>query len=236
METIGIIGAMNTEVLNLISHMENVTAHTIARRRFYIGTLSGRNAIVVQSGIGKVAAAITAQLLIDHYHVDFLLNTGMGGALDKDLRPKDLVISSGAVQHDFNLRSFGHVRGYIYGDDDTRPTVFEADKRLIAAAEAAAAEVLPAGSKAVVGLVASGDVFVDESRMKSKIVEYYGASIAEMEGGAVAHVAEVNGIPFLILRTVSDMADESARVSIDDLERYVGDLAGDITIAMLRHL
>lgn len=232
----GIIGAMESEVQNLITRMEGVTYHEKAGRRFAEGTLAGKEAVVVQSGIGKVAAAITAQMLIDSFGVDALLNTGMAGGLDARLAVKDLVIATAALQHDFDITAFGHARGFLYGEDDTKPTLFVADKALCEKAKIAAEAVLPTGSKAIDGIVASGDIFVDDSALKIQLRDGFGAAAAEMEGAAIAQTAVANGVPFVILRTISDLAEHQANISFDELEQYAGKLAGDITVALLKHL
>lgn len=236
MSRIGIIGAMDSEVTNLITRMEDTTEQTVAGRRFVCGRLAGKPVVVVQSGIGKVAAAITAQLLIDRFEVDTLLNTGMAGGLDPRLEVKDLVVATAALQHDFDLTAFGHTKGFLYGEDDTRPTLFAADTSLAEKAIAAAATVLPAGSKAITGIVASGDIFVNDSALKATLRDDFGAAAAEMEGAAIAQTAVANGIPFAILRTISDLAEKEANVSFDEMERYAGQLAGDITVALLAGL
>ena len=232
----GIIGAMESEVANLIARMDNVTYRDKAGRRFAVGTLSGKEAVVVQSGIGKVAAAITAQILVDEFGVDALLNTGMAGGLDSRLEVKDLVIATAALQHDFDITAFGHARGFMYGEDDTKPTLFVADEALREKAKIAAEAVLPAGSKAIDGVIASGDIFVDNTALKLELRDGFGAAAAEMEGAAIAQAATANGVPFVILRTISDLADHQANVSFDELEQYVGKLAGDITVALLENL
>ena len=232
----GIIGAMESEVQNLIARMASVTYHEKAGRRFAVGTLAGKEAVVVQSGIGKVAAAITAQILVDAFEVDALLNTGMAGGLDSRLAVKDLVIATAALQHDFDITAFGHTRGFMFGEDDTKPTLFVADTALCDKARAAAAQVLPAGSKAIDGIVASGDIFVDNSTLKAELRDGFGAAAAEMEGAAIAQTAAANGVPFVILRTISDLAEHQANVSFDELEQYAGKLAGDITVALLESL
>lgn len=236
MKTIGIIGAMDSEVRHLIARLESPEAHEIAGRTFVRGTLAGCDAVVVQSGIGKVAAAVTAQILIDRFSVGILLNSGMAGGLDPRLAVKDLVVGTAAIQHDFDLTAFGHAPGYICGKDDTIATAFCADEQLVALALDAAAEVLPAGSKAITGIIASGDIFVDDSALKSRIIAEFGAAAAEMEGAAIAQTAAANGVPFLILRAISDLAEHQANVSFDELERYVGQLAEDITVALLERL
>ena len=116
------------------------------------------------------------------------------------------------------------------------PTRFIADADLVIQAMAAAAQVLPEGSKAITGTIASGDVFVDDSALKAVLRDDFGAAAAEMEGAAIAQTAAANGVPFLILRTISDLAEHDASVSFDELERYAGQLAGDITTALLNTL
>lgn len=237
MKTIGIIGAMPSEVDHLTARLTQSTVTAIAGRRFVQGQLGKHTAVVVESGIGKVNAAITAQLLIDRFAPDALLNTGMAGGLAPELAVKDLVIGTEAVQHDFDITAFGHAPGYMgTGGDDQQPTVFAADPTLAAAAARAAQRVLPAGSRAIPGRIASGDVFVDDSALKQRIRSQFGAAAAEMEGAAIAQTAAANGVPFLILRTISDLAEHQASVSFDELERYVGQLAGDITGALLEEI
>lgn len=229
----GIIGAMDSEVDNLKARLTDPAVHTVAGRDFTTGTLGGKSVVIVKSGIGEVAAAITAQILIDRFHVDALINTGMAGGLDPRLAVKDLVIGTAAVQHDFDLTAFGHAPGYICGDDDSQPTRFCADGVLVERALAAADTVLPSGSKAITGIVASGDIFVDDSALKQRIITLFNAAATEMEGAAIAHTAVANGVPFVILRVISDLAEHQANVSFDELEIYAGQLAGDITAAML---
>ena len=236
MKRIGIIGAMDSEVDNLIARMDNPTQQEYAGRRFVSGQLAGQDVVVVKSGIGKVAAAITAQMLVDRFQVTALLNTGMAGGLDKRLAVKDLVVATGALQHDFDLTAFGHVRGYLSGDDDQKPTIFPCDTTLIERAMDVAKTVLPAGSKAITGTVASGDIFVDDSGLKVQLRDGFGCAAAEMEGAAIAQAAVANGIPFVILRTISDLAEQKANVSFDEMERYAGQLASDITTALLATL
>lgn len=237
MESIGIIGAMPSEVDHLTARLTEPTVTEVAGRRFVQGRLGQHRAVVVQSGIGKVNAAVTAQLLIDRFAPDALINTGMAGGLAPELAVKDLVIGTEAVQHDFDITAFGHAPGYIGpGGDDRQPTVFTADPMLVAAAGKVAQRVLPAGSRAICGRIASGDIFVDDSALKVRIRTRFGAAAAEMEGAAIAQTAAANGVPFLILRTISDLAERQASVSSDELEYYVGRLAGDITAALLEEI
>lgn len=232
----GIIGAMDSEVEHLVGRMVAVSAKTVAGRTVYTGLLAGKPVAVIKSGIGKVAAAGTAQLLIDCFEADVLINTGVAGGLDSRLAVKDLVVGVEAVQHDFDLTAFGHAPGFIAGEDDSRATVFYADNTLAQAAITAAAAVLPAGSKAIPGRIASGDVFVADGAVKQHIIRQFGAAAVEMEGAAIAQTAAANGVPFVILRVISDLAEHQANVSFDEMEIYAGQLAEDITVAMLERL
>ena len=234
MQMLGIIGAMDSEVDNLTERLTGRRAATAAGRVFYTGRLNGRTVTIVKSGIGKVAAATTAQLLIDRFGADALLNTGMAGGLADGLAPKDLVIGTEAVQHDFDITAFGHAPGFMGdGPDDQQPSIFRADPAMAAAAMAA---VLPAGSRAITGRIASGDVFVANPAQRQHIRTLFGAAAAEMEGAAIAQTAVANGVPFVILRVISDLAGQEATISFDELELYAGRLAGDITAAILERL
>ena len=236
MRTVGIIGAMESEVTDLIAHLGSPAPQEIAGRRFYEGTIGGCPAVVVQSGIGKVAAGVTAQLLIDRFGADVLINTGMAGGLDPRLEVKDLVIAADAVQHDFDMTAWGYAPGYMRGDDQKAPTAYPCDPALAALAQEAARQVLPAGVKALTGRVVSGDVFVADEDRKRYLLEQFGGTVAEMEGAAIAQVAADNGVPCLILRTVSDLAGRDAEISFNELEAYVGTLAGNITAALLKRM
>lgn len=231
---VGIIGAMASETAELTRRMTDAAQKTVAGRTFYTGLIGDTPAVVAESGIGKVAAAITAQLMIDRFHAGVLINSGMAGGLDPRLEVGDLVIGTAAVQHDFDITAFGHAPGYMgTGGDDTRPTAFLADERLVRLAQDAARQVLPGTAKAICGTVASGDVFVSDRETKLRLRDGFGAAAAEMEGAAVAQTAAANGVPFLILRTISDLADRHAAVSFEELELYAGRLAGDLTAALL---
>ncbi len=234
MRTYGIVGAMDIEVDTVISRMTEMDVKEIARRQFYTGKLDEHNVVVVKSGIGKVAAATTVQLLIDHFPIDAIINTGMAGGLDPRLQVKDLVVSTGAVQHDFDLTPFGHALGYMDGPDDQKPTVFPINEGLLAAAREVAMQFLPEGNNTLTGIIASGDVFVDSTERKEHIVHHFSPIATEMEGAAIAQVARDNRMPCLILRVVSDLAEHQANLSFLDLEAYCGRLVGDLIPAIIR--
>ena len=143
--TYGIIGAMDSEVALITSSMKNTTVHEVAGLRFYEGELCGSQAVVVKCGVGKVNAACCTQVLCDRFSVDALINMGVAGGVSPELRVQDVVVGTALVQHDFDLRPFGYVRGYLgreYGGDGQTPTVFYADKTLVERCLCAAESVL----------------------------------------------------------------------------------------------
>ena len=214
---IGIIGAMNTEVETLISSLTDRQETTIAGSRFYSGKLGSTEAVVVMCGIGKVAAAICAQALIDTFHPDVLINTGVAGGVADGLAQGDLVIALDAVQHDFDLSLFGYAKGYmpVWGKDKDRPSPFPADEALAEKLIAVANEL---GYHAIRGRVASGDIFVADANLKHTLATDFGAAVAEMEGAAIAQTAWQNGVPCAIVRAISDLADGSATLSFEEFE------------------
>lgn len=214
---IGIIGAMNTEVETLISALTDKQETVIAGSHFFSGKLGSTDAVVVMCGIGKVAAAICAQAMIDTFHPDVLVNTGVAGGIAAGLSQGDLVIATDAVQHDFDLTSFGYAKGYMpaWGKEKDRPSGYPADEGLAEKLIAAADRL---NYHAIRGRIASGDVFVADAALKQSLAGDFGASAAEMEGAAIAQTAWQNGIPCTIIRAISDLADGSATLSYDEFE------------------
>ena len=234
--TWGVIGALASEVGLLTSRLEGRSAVRLAGIDFYAGTLEGVPAVVAQCGVGKVCAALCAQAMIDRFGVAALVNTGVAGGIAAGLSVGDLVVGADAVQHDFDITAFGHVKGYMdFGPeaDGSKPTRFAADPRLVAAFRDAAQAVLGA-QRVRVGTIASGDVFVADDALKREIAQRFGASAAEMEGAAVAQVACANAVPFVIVRAISDLAGEAAHVSYDEFEKAAAESGARIVAEMLR--
>ena len=231
MTKLGIIGAMRIEVETLLEKMENVTVAAHAGSEYYEGTLAGLRAVVVQCGVGKVNAAICAQILCSCYGVTHLVNTGIAGSLCAELDIADLVISRDAIHHDFDLRFWGRPVGQVPGFE---VTAFPADENLIAQAYAAAEAVNPGHN--TVGRVASGDQFICSREQKEKIIADTQAICAEMEGASIAHTAYRNGIPFVILRAISDKADDSAEMDYPTFERLAAHRCAEVTVNLARQL
>lgn len=221
---LGIIGAMDVEVATLKEKMEAVTVAVHAGSAYYEGRLEGCPAVVVQCGVGKINAAICAQILINLYHVTHIVNTGIAGSLCADLDIGDLVISRDAIHHDFDLRFWGRPVGQVPGMD---VIAFPADAALMDAAFAAAEGENPGHTR--FGRVASGDQFICSKEQKDTIIANTGATCAEMEGASIAHTAYRNGIPFVIIRAISDKADDSAEMDYPTFEAIAANRCANVT-------
>ena len=228
---LGIIGAMDVEVAALKAKMENVTVTTRAGMEYYAGTLEGLPAVVVQCGVGKINAAMCTQILIDCFDVTAIVNTGIAGSLCAELDIGDLVISRDAIHHDFDLHFWGRPIGQVPGLD---VIAFPADESLMNVAFAAA-EAENAGHTKI-GRVASGDQFICSKEQKEKIIADTGAICAEMEGASIAHTAYRNGVPFVIIRAISDKADDSAEMDYPTFEAIAAQRCANVTCRLANTL
>ncbi len=215
MEKIGIIGAMEIEVEELKAHMTKERTIRRAQMNFCEGTLAGMPAVVVKSGIGKVNAAVCTQILSDEFKVDAVINTGVAGSLDAGIDIGDIVISTDVLHHDMNAVDFGYPLGQIPQMDVFS---FEADEKLAGLAAEVCREVNPE-IRVFRGRIVSGDQFVADREKKEWILSNFGGSCTEMEGAAIAQTAWLNAIPFVILRAISDKADDSASMDYAAFER-----------------
>ena len=231
MTKLGIIGAMAVEVETLKSEMSNLTVTKKAGMEFYDGVLEGLPVVVVQCGVGKVNAAMCAQVLCDCFNVTHLVNTGIAGSLCADLDIGDLLISNDAMYHDFDVQHFGYAMGEVPG---MGVLTFAADEEMISYAVAAAEAVNPGHSR--IGRVASGDMFVAEKAVKENIIAKTQALCTEMEGTAIAHVAFRNQLPFVILRAISDKADDSAEMDYPTFEAIAAHRCAQVARIMAKKL
>ncbi|MDR2903652.1 MAG: 5'-methylthioadenosine/adenosylhomocysteine nucleosidase [Clostridiales bacterium] len=220
MKTIGIIGAMEEEIAVLKSKMELISTKNVIGADFYLGTMAGCSIILARCGIGKVNAAVCAQVLIDLYAVDYCINIGVAGALNKELSIGDIVISRDAVHHDFDTTPFGDPIGLI---PRLNARFFAADEELVRIAETCAKTVMK-DKNIVIGRIASGDQFIADNEAKTKIAGITKADCVEMEGAAIAQACFLNRIPFVIIRAISDKADHSAE---GNFEKFVAEAANN---------
>lgn len=203
---IGIIGAMEMETSAIRAELKNPEERVISGIRFAKGFWQSREVVVATAGVGKVFAAICAEAMILNYHPEWIVNTGVAGALMKDLHILDVVISKEVVQHDMDTSPLGDPVGLISGIDKVQ---LPADGLLAEQFQAAAGKM---GISARIGTVASGDQFVADPAKKEWIANRFGAACCEMEGAAIGQVCYVNKVPFAVLRTISDGAQSEAKM------------------------
>ncbi|ONI45153.1 5'-methylthioadenosine/S-adenosylhomocysteine nucleosidase [Candidatus Epulonipiscioides gigas] len=231
MHKIGIIGAMEEEVITLKKNMKISKIINKASMEFVCGEFKNKEIVVVKCGIGKVNSAICAQILADIFEVDCIINTGVAGALHPDLNIGDIVISSDTVQHDIDTTAFGDPRGIIPRMDNS---YFEADQSLINLVKEISENKL--NNKIYIGRVASGDQFIANLTQKEDIYTTFNAYCAEMEGAAIAQTCYLNKIPFVIIRSISDRADGSAEVNFSHFTEKAAANAVTILSALLEKL
>lgn len=229
---LGIIGAMDEEVAKIKEKMEDVQVESRASMDFYQGTLGGKPVVVVRSGIGKVNAAMCAQILADCYHVNAMINTGIAGSLNADIDIGDIVLSTDTLEHDMDAVAFGYPLGQIPRMDTLS---FEADEKLRTLAKTVCERVNPE-VKVFEGRVVSGDQFVSDKNKKNWLVENFAGFCTEMEGAAIAHAAYLNQIPFLIVRAISDKADDSASVDYPAFEAKAIEHSVKLLLALCEEL
>ncbi|MBO5282369.1 MAG: 5'-methylthioadenosine/adenosylhomocysteine nucleosidase [Lachnospiraceae bacterium] len=215
MNKIGIIGAMELEVDTLKARMSVTARTTRAGMEFFEGTLGGVPVVIVRCGIGKVNAAICVQILADLFQVTHVINTGVAGSLNAALDIGDIVISRDVIHHDMDVRVFGYPLGQVPQLDTL---AFPGDETLIRLAMDSCEEANP-GLHTAVGRIVSGDQFISDKEIKNRLITEFHADCTEMEGAAIAHAAYLNGLPFVIIRAISDKADDSAEMDYPAFER-----------------
>ncbi len=232
MNCIGIIGAMEEEVSALKAQMEQVEVVCKASMEFNRGLLAGKNVVVVRSGIGKVNAAVCTQILIDDFKVEAVINTGIAGSLKNEINIGDIVLSTDVLHHDVDARGFGYAKGQIPRMDLLS---FPADESMIELGEKVCREVNPE-IQVFRGRVASGDQFISDKEIKEQIISDFEGFCVEMEGAAIGQTAWLNQVPFLIIRAISDKADDSATVDYPTFERQAISHCVKLTQNMVKYL
>ncbi len=205
---LGFIGALESEINELKECMTDSECVERDGLQFYDGFINHREIIVVKCGFGKVNAGRCTQILIDSFDIDMIINTGVGGALDPKLNIGDIVLSTDVVQHDFNLSALGFKKGAI---PPRRDPAFRADDGLRVLAKRACT-LVNKDISVFEGRIATGDQFINTREEKDRIRNEFGAMCCEMEGGAIAQICHLNGVPFVIIRAISDKVDETEYV------------------------
>lgn len=228
---IGIIGAMEQEVSTLKQSIENCREVSKAGCTFYAGQLNGVDVVLLQSGIGKVAAAVGTTILLDEYQPDLVINTGSAGGFDSSLSLGDVVISTEVRHHDADVTAFG----YEMGQMAQQPAAFIADEKLIEIAEQALAKM--ESKHAVRGLICTGDAFVASAERQAFIRQHFPTVVAvEMEAAAIAQTCHQFKVPFVVVRAISDVADKEASMSFDEFLPLAAKSSSEMVVKMVELL
>lgn len=214
MTKIGIIGAMELEVEQLKKEMAVESVIKKAGMDFFKGTLSNVPVVVVRSGIGKVNAALCVQILADVFQVSHVINTGVAGSLNAKLDIGDILISRDVLHHDMDATIFGYQPGEV---PQMGFREFKADERMMELAREACEKANP-DIHVMFGRVVSGDQFISSKEVKERLITQFQGDCAEMEGASIAHGAYLNNLPFVIIRAISDKADDSAEMDYPTFE------------------
>lgn len=231
MKKIGILGAMDEEVALLKASLDNVKETTWKHLSFYEGTLHNVEVVLVKCGIGKVAAALATTVLIEKFSPDAVVNTGSAGGFDKALNIGDLVIASHVIHHDVDLTHFGYKLGQCAG----MPEDYRCDNALINAATTAAAELTSIQS--TTGLICTGDAFIGSDEAVDALrVKFPDMKAVEMEGAAIAQTCHMVDVPFLVIRSLSDIAGKTSTVSFKEYLDTAAKNSAQLVMAMIKAL
>ena len=229
---VGIIGAMDVEV-NLLKEKAKISQKIIkADMEFCLGKLEDTEVVIVKCGMGKVNAGICTQMLSDVFDVDCIINTGVAGSLNNNLNIGDIVVAVDSVQHDYDVTPIGFRKGEI---PYTKKIAFESDKKLVEEAVKAVHEVAPE-LQVIKGRVCTGDQFISTKEQKERITSNFGGDCCEMESGAIAQVCYLNKIPFVIIRAISDKADDTQHTDFHEFEAVTAQRCAAITEQMVKNL
>ncbi|KKO44684.1 5'-methylthioadenosine nucleosidase [Arsukibacterium ikkense] len=231
MSLFGIIGAMEPEVALLKQQLSSASSEQIGSYQFFCGKLAGQDVVIVQSGIGKVAAAVATTLLIDHFKPACIINTGSAGGFDPQLNVGDIAISTEVRHHDVDVTAFG----YEYGQVPQMPAAYLAHPALINAAEQTIASLGFCQTKT--GLITTGDSFMCDPQRIAQTRERFPTMLAvEMEGAAIAQVCHMLHTPFVVIRSLSDIAGKESPVSFDAYLEVASKNSSAMVVALLGQL
>ncbi len=228
---IGILGALEQEIELLQAHMENKATYQHGQLHFIQGTLHNTEVILVRCGVGKVAAAIAASTLIEHYSPDFLVNTGSAGGFDASLNIGDVVIANEVMHHDVDVTHFGFAPGQVFD----MPARYQCDARLIQAATQAAKKLDHLVTKQ--GLICTGDAFIGSDESAAKLRQQFPEmSAVEMEGAAIGQACFTLNTPFVVIRSLSDIAGKTSTVSFQTYLEKAGKISAQMVLGMIENL
>ena len=224
MDKVGIIVAMQEELEEVLKIMKEIEEKEIYGISFINGKIENTEVVVVKSGVGKVNAARTTQILIDKLDVKSVINVGSAGALNPALNIGDIVIAEKLIQHDFDITAFDHNKGYITGVGD----YIYCDENLINKFQEAENNIDNNAYNIKTGIIASGDIFCTDIDMKNKIYSKFNADCVEMEGAAIAQVCYLDKIPFIVIRSISDSPNGNNAIVFDEFVKLASKRCADI--------
>lgn len=227
---IGIIGAMDIEVENLKAQIENKETKIISGIEFVSGKIFNKEIVVAKCGIGKVFAAICTEAMILNFKPGYIINTGVGGTLTEKLSIGDIAISQALCQHDMDTSPIGDPKGLLSGINIIN---IPADEKLI---ELAQEVIKERNINFKTGIIASGDQFIANKSQKDFIVSEFSAIACEMEGASVAHVCYVNNVKFLVLRAISDSADNSSHMDYPTFLKMAAENSTKVTLELIKRI
>lgn len=225
MKTIGIIGAMPSELADIRKTLAGAAVKKYAGYDFYINVCGDKLVINACSGIAKVNAAVCAQVMIDKFDVDAIINTGVAGGMNTKVKVCDIVVSNEVLPHDLELRFLNNYPPYN--------AVFKSDQRLIDCAVKVCGEF---GINSHIGRVVSGEAFISSSAVKAEICEKLEPLAVDMESSAIGHCAFMNGVPYISIRCISDNADDEGEMSFDEFEKIAAKRVAEIVLEMVNRL
>ncbi len=231
--TIGIIGAMDCEVSKLKQKLQKLEEIQHGSLKISLGNFCGHKIVLVKSGVGKVNAALCTQYIIDKFNTDYIINTGIAGGIAENLEVGDIVIGEKLVQYDFDVSAIGYAKGYMCtGIEPDKPTFFYSDEKLISEFEKTMNDKINVHK----GVIASGDTFVSDIERKKEIRKTFNATAVEMEGCAIAQTSTANNVPFLVVRAISDLADNEAGKSHAFVEEEMAEVSSSAIENLLKEL
>lgn len=228
MKKIGIIFAMEEELIELKKCLKIKNEYNIFDLKFFEASINDMEVILVQSGVGKVNAARCAQILIDNIKVDYIFNIGVAGGVADKLNVGDIVIGEKLVQHDFDITAFNHEKGYI-------PNIgvyIDSDEYLVKISKSVTSD----NPRVFSGVIASGDIFCTDYIMGKKINNKFNALCVEMEGASIAQVCYLSHIPFLVIRSISDTPNNNNVITYEEFLKESSITISNITLKILNHL
>ena len=228
-KTIAIIGAMKEEITPLLEHFKDYERVEKGGNTFYKVAQNGRNIIIAYSKIGKIHASLTCATMILYFGAECIIFSGVAGGLRSDLRVGDIILATSLCQHDVDISAFGHPLGFI----PESKIYIKTSTNLNAIAHSVAKEQ---NIDLKEGIVASGDSFISDSSKKGWIMEQFSAAAVEMEGASIAVVAELLSVPFCVIRSISDSADDSANISFDEFLEHSAQKSAKLVLAMIEKM